>query len=172
MSGEATKDQVEIESLLVTDSMDGRYLTFELADEGYGLAICYVTEIIGIQRITCIPDMPNYMKGVLNLRGKVIPVIDVRLRFSLPERDYDDRTCIIVVDVTGGSVGLVVDKVSEVVDIPQKDIEPAPLPKEQQFCSYISGMGKLGEKVKILLDIEHLLGDGEPTDQNLEDVAV
>lgn len=141
------------------DSMQGKYLTFMLAQEGYGLEIRYVTEIIGIQGVTNVPEMPEHVKGVLNLRGKVIPVIDVRMRFHLPERDYDDRTCIIVVDVAGYSVGLVVDKVSEVIDIPILDIEPAPMSDLTGGNAYIQGLGKVERQVIILLDIERLIKD-------------
>lgn len=157
MTEHGTVHQEERQALGTADSMEGKYLTFVLAEEGYGLEIRHVTEIIGIQSVTNIPEMPSYFKGVVNLRGKVIPVIDVRLRFKLQEREYDERTCIIVVDVAERSVGLVVDKVSEVIDIPLTDIEPAPMSKEQQDRSYIRGMGKIGEQVKILLDIERLL---------------
>ena len=141
------------------DSMEGMYLTFDLANEGYGLEIRYVTEIIGIQSVTRVPDMPEHVIGVLNLRGKVIPIIDVRLRFRMSQRDYDDRTCIIVVNVNDNSVGLVVDKVSEVVDIPKDQIEPPPA-TNKGGPHYIQGMGKLGQNVKILIDIEALI-EGE-----------
>lgn len=151
-----------------TDSMQGRYLTFMLASEGYGLEIRYVTEIIGIQEITCLPDMPEHVRGVLNLRGKVIPVLDVRLRFHLPERDYDDRTCIIVVDVDERSVGLVVDKVSEVIDIPMSDIEPAPKTSSSSGRAYIKGLGKIDQQVKILLDIESLVQDEDLSEIDTE----
>ncbi len=140
------------------DSMEGMYLTFNLAKEGYGLEIRHVTEIIGIQPVTRIPDMPEHVIGVLNLRGKVIPIIDVRLRFRMPQRDYDDRTCIIVVNVNDNSVGLVVDKVSEVVDIPKDQIEPPPA-TQKGGSHYIQGMGKLNQNVKILIDIEALIED-------------
>ncbi len=142
------------------DSMEGMYLTFELAEEGYGLEIRHVIEIIGIQQVTCVPDMPEHVIGVLNLRGKVIPIIDVRLRFNLEAREYDDRTCIIVVDVDGVSVGLVVDKVNEVVDIPRQNIEPPPLSRKTEH-RYIQGLGKIDQKVKILLDINALLGEDQ-----------
>lgn len=152
---DVTQEEEQFES----DSMQGKYLTFMLASEGYGVEIRYVTEIIGIQKVTRIPDMPEHVKGVLNLRGKVIPVIDVRLRFHLQERAYDDRTCIIVVDVDSYSVGLVVDKVSEVIDIPLCDIEPAPMSDLRSCNAYIRGMGKVGQQVKILLDVEQLIKD-------------
>ena len=96
------------------DTQQGKYLTFNLAKEDYGIEIKYVTEIIGIQRITEVPDMPDFLKGVINLRGKIIPVMDVRIRFSLPAREYDDRTCIVVVDIEGRAMGLVVDRMNEV----------------------------------------------------------
>ncbi len=163
-----TGDREEAEA----DSMQGRYLTFILANEGYGLEIRYVTEIIGIQKVTSIPDMPIHVKGVLNLRGKVIPVIDVRIRFHLPERDYDDRTCIIVVDVEERTVGLVVDKVSEVIDIPLSEIEPAPMAGTKSGNAYIRGMGKIEQQVKILLDIERLIKDEDLSEIEVEAEAV
>lgn len=142
------------------DSMEGMYLTFDLAREGYGLEIRHVTEIIGIQPITAVPDLPEHVIGVLNLRGKVIPIIDVRRRFRLAHREYDDRTCIVVVNVNDNSVGLVVDKVSEVITIPATEIEPPPA-TGRRGKHYIAGMGKIGQQVKILLDIEALLEDEE-----------
>lgn len=142
------------------DTMQGMYLTFDLAGEGYGLEIRYVTEIIGIQKVTNVPDMPEHVIGVLNLRGKVIPIIDVRLRFNLSLREYDERTCIIVVNVNDNPVGLVVDQVSEVVDISQGDIEPPPATGKNRG-HYIQGLGKIGEKVKILLNVEALVEEDD-----------
>lgn len=141
------------------DTQKGKFLTFHLADEDYGIEIRYVTEIIGIQKITEVPDMPEFVKGVINLRGKVIPVMDVRMRFLLPPREYNDRTCIIVVNVNGTAVGLVVDEVSEVADIPEDQIEPPPRASRTSSSRYIQGMGKIGQDVKILLDVNHLLYD-------------
>ena len=155
-----------------SDSMQGKYLTFMLASEGYGLEIRYVTEIIGIQNVTNIPDMPEHVIGVLNLRGKVIPVIDVRLRFHLQEREYDERTCIIVVDVDDSSVGLVVDKVNEVIDIPLSDIEPAPMCGSKSGNAYIQGMGKIAQQAKILLDIERLINEENLSEAEVEAEAV
>lgn len=139
----------------VEDSQRDLYLTFHLHGEDYGIAINYVTEIIGIQKITNIPDMPAYIKGVINLRGRVIPVMDIRLRFGLPYRDYDERTCVIVVEVNELTTGLVVDRVKEVVEISAEQIEPAP--NHSAEGSYIEGMGKIEEEVKILLNIESLI---------------
>ena len=142
------------------DTQKDKYLTFRIASEDYGIAIANVTEIIGIQSITEIPEMADYIKGVINLRGKVIPVMDVRLRFKLPPREYDERTCIVVVEIDGTSVGLVVDTVNEVADIPEEQVEPAPKSK-RKGGSYIQGIGKIGQEVKILLDINRILYEDE-----------
>ncbi len=139
------------------DTQKDKYLTFRLADEDYGIEICHVTEIIGIQKITKVPDMANFIKGVINLRGKVIPVMDVRARFKLPPREYDERTCVIVVNVNNQDIGLVVDRVNEVVDIPVSQVEPPPLSSQSASTHYIRGIGKMGDSVKILLDGEKLL---------------
>lgn len=139
------------------DTQKDKYLTFHLAGEDYGIEIRYVIEIIGIQTITDVPDMPAFIRGVINLRGKVIPVMDVRARFGLPDRGYDDRTCIIVVNIEGTEVGLVVDEVSEVADIPPANVEPAPRTGKSAGGEYIQGMGKIGKAVKILLDVHKLL---------------
>jgi purine-binding chemotaxis protein CheW len=141
----------------VHDDMADKYLTFFLASEVYGVEIAYVTEIIGIQKITNIPEMPDYIRGVINLRGKVIPVMDVRTRFRMEQRDYDERTCIIVVDITGTTVGLVVDQVSEVADIPADQVEPPPMGGQSKGNTFIKGMGKSGDTVKILLNVETLI---------------
>ena len=142
------------------DTQKDKYLTFRIASEDYGIAIVNVTEIIGIQSITEIPEMADYIKGVINLRGKVIPVMDIRLRFKLPPREYDERTCIVVVEIDGTSVGLVVDTVNEVADIPEEQVEPAPKSK-REGGSYIQGIGKIGQDVKILLDINRILYEDE-----------
>lgn len=141
------------------DTQEDKYLTFLLAREEYGIEIRYVTEIIGIQRVTTVPDMPMYVKGVINLRGKVIPVMDVRLRFGIKEREYDDRTCIVVINVGEHLVGLIVDRVSEVLDIPKGDIEPPPSTREGGNSRFVQGMGKAGERVIILLSAKRLLFD-------------
>ena len=106
------------------DTMEDRYLTFFIGEEVYGLAIRNVTEIVGLQRITEVPDMPSYVLGVINLRGAVIPVVDVRLRFGIEQREADERTCVIVVQLEDISVGLIVDTVSEVIDIPGDNVAP------------------------------------------------
>lgn len=140
-------------------SLEGKYLTFKLCDEEYGLEILKVREIIGIMGITNVPQTPEYVKGVINLRGKVIPVIDLRLKFSLDSDEYTKETCIIVVDVRGMLMGIVVDTVSEVLDITDKDIEPTPEFGSRIKTDFILGMGKVENEVKILLDIDRVLSN-------------
>lgn len=151
---------------------EGKYLTFVLAEEEYGLEILKVREIIGMQDITAVPQTPDFMKGVINLRGKVIPVLDLRIKFGLPEAEYTQATCIIVVDVRDVLMGIVVDTVSEVLDIAAEQIEPAPQFGTDVNTDFIRGMGKIRDEVKILLDIDTVLspeelgmvatGDGAP----------
>ena len=143
------------------DTQEGKFLTFSMGKEEYGIEIRFVTEIIGIQKITDLPDMPAYVKGVINLRGKVIPVIDVRLRFGFEERDYDERTCIVVVNINELSVGMIVDSVREVLDIPANQIDPPPSVRKGHESRYIQGLGKVGNDVKIILEIQKLLFDEE-----------
>ena len=160
----AEKRELELDDDLYDDDEDtqkDKYLTFHLAGEDYGIEIAYVTEIIGIQKITDVPDMPDFVKGVINLRGKVIPVMDVRRRFKIEERAYDERTCIIVVDINDTAVGLVVDKVNEVADIPEEQIEPPPQTGKSTSSRFIYGMGKIDDEVKILLKVDKLLFDEE-----------
>lgn len=136
---------------------EGKYLTFNLADESYGLEILKVREIIGIMEITAVPRTPIYIKGVINLRGRVIPVVDLRLKFAMPSSEYTEETCIIVVDVTGTQTGIIVDNVDEVLDISETDIEDSPDFGTGVDTDYILGVGKIGGGVKILLDIEKVL---------------
>jgi len=138
------------------ESSEKKYLTFVLGSEEYGIDINDVKEIVGIQKITNVPDMPPFVKGVINLRGKIIPVMDIRIRFSMSDRDYNDRTCIIVVTIEDKEIGLIVDNVSEVLDIPIKDIENAESVSGKNE-KYINGYGKVADSVKILLDIQSLL---------------
>jgi purine-binding chemotaxis protein CheW len=143
-------------------TQDTKYLTFSIAEEVYGINISDITEIIEIQKVTEVPDMPKYVKGVINLRGKVIPIIDLRLRFNMDERNYDDRTCIVIVTVNGNLIGFIVDTVLEVVAIPEKDVsEPPQFRKAGSNEKYITGIGKVGDKVKILLDAGKLVQEEE-----------
>jgi purine-binding chemotaxis protein CheW len=144
------------------DTQHGRYLTFNLGEEVFGLEIRYVTEIIGIQPITKLPEVASYIKGIINLRGKIIPVIDMRLKFGKEPAEYDDRTCIVVIDTQELVVGLIVDKVSEVMVIEDADIVPPPDYRTGIRNRYIQGIGKVDGNVKLLLDCKLLL-DGEET---------
>lgn len=152
-------DIVEKDSLdLIEDTQKGKFLTFCMGNEFYGIEIKYVTEIIGLQPITEIPEMPEYIKGIINLRGKIIPVMDVRLRFKKPYREYNDRTCIIVIEIREVSIGLIVDSVSEVISIPDEEIV-APPNVAKEGNKYIKGIGKVGSEVKLLLDSDKLLNE-------------
>lgn len=147
---------------------EGKYLTFSMADEEYGIGILKIKEIIGMMPITTVPQTPEFVKGVINLRGKVIPVVDLRLKFGIDAIDYTERTCIIVVEVesTTGNVeiGIVVDAVSEVLSIKGEDIEDTPAFGTKLRTDYILGMAKMKGGVKILLDIDKVL--------NAEEVAL
>ncbi len=153
-------DVAASEMLQDTSDHGGKYLTFKLTDEEYGVEILKVREINGIMDITAVPQMPAYMKGVINLRGKVIPVVDLRLKFGLKEIDHTEQTCIIVVDV-GKEIGIIVDTVSEVLDVSEENIEPPPAMGGSVDTSFILGMGKVGDTVKILLDIDKVLNSDE-----------
>lgn len=142
------------------DTQKGRFLTFALSNESYGIEIRYVTEIIGIQPITEVPELPEYIKGIINLRGKIIPVMDVRLRFKKQYREYNDRTCVIVIDIKDILIGLIVDNVSEVLSIPDTEIV-APPEVSKGGNRYIKGIGKVNGEVKLLLDCDKLLNDDE-----------
>jgi purine-binding chemotaxis protein CheW len=137
------------------DTMKGRYLTFPILGESYGLEIKYVTQIIGIQRITEMPEMPYYMKGIINLRGQIIPVIDIRLRFGKVEKDYDDRTCVIIVELHNTQIGLITDSISEVMTIADEEIEPLRCFNASQ--GYIQGIGKTESSIILLIDCKKLL---------------
>lgn len=140
---------------------EGKYLTFALAHEEYGLEILKVREIIGYMDITAVPQTPHHVKGVINLRGQVIPVIDLRAKFGMETTEVTEETCIIVVEISHGghkfSTGIVVDHVQEVLDIAGEDIEEAPQFGSSVNTDFILGMGKIGESVKILLDIDRVL---------------
>lgn len=141
------------------DTQKDRYLTFSLGRESYGLEISYVTEIIGIQAITQIPELPEYVKGIINLRGKIIPVMDVNLRFKKEPKEYNDRTCVIVIDIKELSIGLIVDRVSEVLTIPEQDVVDPPQMNTGSNNRYIKKIGKVSNDVKLILDCEKLLND-------------
>ncbi|MCX7982160.1 MAG: chemotaxis protein CheW [Syntrophales bacterium] len=154
-----------MENVEVRSEREGKYLTFTLDREEYGIGITKVKEIIGMIPITPVPQTPHFVKGVINLRGKVIPVIDLRLKFGLEPMEYNERTCIIVVEISGGGkkipMGIVVDSVSEVLNIKGNDIEDTPNFGSRLETNYILGMAKTGEGVKILLDIDKVLTSEE-----------
>lgn len=154
-------DLLENAAELEEDTQKDRYLTFLLGNECYGIEIKYVTEIIGIQAITQIPELPGYVKGIINLRGKIIPVIDVRIRFRKEPKEYNDRTCVIVVDIKELSIGLIVDSVAEVLTIPEQDIVDPPQMNKGMGNKYINKIGKAGNAVKLLLDCEKLLSEND-----------
>lgn len=139
------------------DTQKDKYLTFHIGSEEYAIEIKYVTEIIGMLKVTEVPQTPSYIKGVINLRGKVIPVMDIRLRFGMEPRDYDERTCVIVVHINENTVGLVVDTVSEVLDIPHSNIETSGHLSNASDNNFISGMGKVEDKIKMVIDVDALL---------------
>lgn len=151
----------------VSVGKDGKYLTFALAHEEYGLEILKVREIIGYMDVTALPQTPHYVKGVINLRGQVIPVVNLRAKFGMEAVEVTDETCIIVVETTQNqrksSTGIIVDRVQEVLDIDGENIEDAPQFDSSVQTDFILGMAKVGESVKILLDIDRVLG-GEVLD--------
>lgn len=161
--------QIEFPELtgLDEDALRGKYLTFSIGENDlYGMEIRYITEIIGIQPVTQMPEMPAYIKGITNLRGKVVPVMDARLRLGKTEKPYDERTCIIVVDTGALSIGLVVDSVDEVILIQDADISPPPnLGRGGQ--GYIKGIGKAGGKITLLMDAQRLLSSDELAQVNI-----
>lgn len=147
------------------EDREGKYLTFLLDREEYGISILKVKEIIGMMPITPVPRTPGFVKGVINLRGKVIPVVDLRRKFDMEETGYTERTCIIVLEISGGAgatqMGIVVDAVSEVLNIKGMDIEKTPTFGARLNTDYILGMAKMNGGVKILLEIDKVFGGGE-----------
>jgi purine-binding chemotaxis protein CheW len=145
----------------------GKYLTFKLAAEEHGLEILKVQEIIGMMKITRVPQMPAFIRGVINLRGRVIPVVDLRLKFGLPSQADTERTCIIVVQIAQGdrrvTTGILVDDVSEVLNIAAEQIEPAPSFGASVATDFILGMGKVAQKVVMLLDIDRIMATEQIT---------
>src|SRR5437588_12309684 len=151
----------ETNSVARADARAGKYLTFQLANEEFGIRVMKVREIMGIQEITAVPQTPIHIKGVINLRGKVVPVVDLRLKFALAAAEYTQRTCIIVTQVQGETapvmIGVVVDGVSEVLNLTAQDIEDTPDFGDDAGLRYLLGMAKIKGKVKILLNIDQVL---------------
>lgn len=149
----------EIKEELLEDSQKGKFMTFQTGKEYFGISIGYVNEIIAMQPITAIPEVDDYIKGLINLRGKIIPVIDVRVRFKMEPKEYTDRTCIIVIDVKSTVVGLIVEKIAEVDTIMDDDIVPPPKlgHRESEQSKYVYGLARTDNTVKLLLDPEKLI---------------
>lgn len=147
------------EELLEEDTQKGKFMTFQAGKESFGISISYVNEIISMQPITALPESADYIKGLINLRGKIIPVIDVRIRFKLEPLEYTDRTCIIVIDVKDKVVGLIVEQIAEVNTIQDEDIVPPPAlgGREAEHNKYVYGLARTGESVKLLIDPEKLI---------------
>lgn len=144
------------------DTQKDKFLTFSIDDEIYGLDISYVLEIIGVQEITQVPRQLPCIRGVINLRGKIIPAMDIRLRFGKPTRVYDDRTCVVVLDIQELTVGIIVDTVVEVLSIPESQISAPPRFENKSGSHFIRGIGTVGDSVKLLLDVEQLITHDHP----------
>ncbi|MDD3289479.1 MAG: chemotaxis protein CheW [Eubacteriales bacterium] len=155
------KEIVEDALKMEEDTQKGKFLIFPLGGEDYAIEIKCITEIIGIQPITQVPELPVYVKGIINLRGKIIPVMDVRVRFRMPPVEYNDRTCIIVIEEKDLSVGLIVDNVSEVLSVADEDIVPPPEIKKDGENRYVQAIIKVDDAVKLILDCERLISDKE-----------
>ena len=169
----AQDQEVRDDDLFLVDDEDDtesedKHLLFRLGDEEYGVPIDRVQSIEELQKIVAVPDMPHYVRGVINLRGTVIPVVDLRLRFGMPAREYDDRTCIIIIEADSRVVGFIVDTVSEVHQIPGKNIQPAPEFKSGNGTDqFVTGLGTVEGEVKILLAIDELMRPEDIPDQAL-----
>ena len=158
MSEDLYNAQVEFEDE-VDESLDDMYLTFVLGEDEFGINISYVTEIMVITAITFVPDLPVFVKGIINLRGQIIPVIDVRLRFQKEPVEYNDRTCVIVLQINDLSIGFIVDSVASCIAITDDNIIEPPAAQRNYHQKYISGIGRLMERIILILDCEKLIGE-------------
>lgn len=151
--------EAELEDEVTEDSQKGQFMTFQTGKEFYGISISYINEIIMMQPITAVPEVEDYIKGLINLRGKIIPVIDVRTRFKMAPVEYTDRTCIIIINVKSMIIGLIVEKIAEVVNILDDDIVSLPSLKrnEREQNKYVYGLARLEDSVKMLIDPEKLV---------------
>ena len=162
-----SEQMIDLSMASESDDIENLYLTFEVARETYAVNISHVTEIVGMQRISAMPDVPEFIRGAMNLRGKVIPVMDVRLRFGMPWQTYDDRTTIIVLNLEGAPTGLVVDKVTDVLTISPESIEPpthwhssgAKGEGDTSQQGVVKGLGRHQDGVSIILDVPRLLSE-------------
>lgn len=154
-------DTTEEQEISETQDEAVKHLTFWTDKELFGIPISDVVQIISMQEITPLPDFPEYAKGVINLRGNIIPVIDMRLRLKKPEAEYDDNTCIIVTSIEDTFIGFIVDTVDEVVDISSDRISPTPKVSKEVTNRYLTGIGQVGDKVVLLLDLSKILSRDE-----------
>jgi len=152
---------MEQDNFIEEDTQKDKYLTFVIENESYGIEIKHVTEIIGIQNVTEVPDLPDFIRGIINLRGQIIPVMDVRTRFKKEFMDYNDRTCIIVIDIEEISIGLIVDTVSEVLNISEENVVLQHNYKTGFSNRYVKAIGKVEDNVKLILDCKKLLKEDE-----------
>jgi purine-binding chemotaxis protein CheW len=143
------------------DTMEDMYLTFGVHNRDYGVSIRNVIEIVVLQTITEVPDLPKFVKGIINLRGKVIPLIDVRQRFQMATAEYNDRTCVIIIEINQLLIGLIVDSVKEVLKIPKEQMEPAPRVGGSYSSRFVDKVGKVGEEIKIILNLNTMLNEVE-----------
>lgn len=159
MAEEIMETELEDELVNEDDSQKGQFMTFQTGKEFYGISISYINEIIMMQPITAVPEVEDYIKGLINLRGKIIPVIDVRTRFEMAPVDYTDRTCIIIISVKSVTLGLIVEKIAEVVNIVDDDVVALPSLKrnERHRNKYVYGLARVEGSVKMLLDPEKLI---------------
>ena len=168
-----TDGKMDIPDVIVEDEIQKeQYMTFKCSDEIYGISIKYVNEIIGLSQITKVPETQDYLIGLINLRGKIIPVIDVRIRFGKEPLEYNDRTCVIVIDVKSTVIGLIVDAIDEVAAFAENEITPPPSVSylAMQAKKYVFGIGRVNGEVKLLLDPDKLINDPEPEkDDEAED---
>lgn len=154
-------DHLQIENMEEISEMNGKYLTFWTAGQLFGIPIADVVQIVGMQEITSMPEFPPYAKGIMNLRGSIIPVIDVRLRFNKPENEYNERTCIVVTNIKNALIGFIVDEVDEVIKIDEEQISKPPQVSSERSEAHtnLSGIGKLEKKIVLLINTETMLSD-------------
>lgn len=152
-----------MEEQLEEDLQKGQFMTFQTGREYFGIGISYINEIIQMQPITAVPEVEDYIKGLINLRGKIIPVIDIRVRFKMEPLEYTDRTCIIVINVKSMVIGVIVEKIAEVVTITDDDIVPPPTlgRRDSEQNKYVYGLARIGDSIKLLLDPEKLVKDAD-----------
>jgi len=142
------------------DEMQSKYLIFLLDGQDFAMQIKNVVDIIKVQQITRVPNCPDFIRGITNLRGRVIPIIDVRVRFGKMQEDYNERTCIIVVEVLGATVGLIIDRVTEVITLEGDQISPPPQFQDGVEARFVSGIGKTDSGIKLILDAHSVLDNG------------